>query len=206
MDLTWKQKIIVFSAMLVIFMGSVFLKHWLDSGGVGGTGEAVASGTGESLIAVQGEERESEDASETEMMIIDVEGAVLYPGIVKLEEGSRVYEAVEEAGGLLDDADTKYVNLAQEVKDGSIVYIPFRGEEESAGKEDTGIQGGGKININTAGISELMELPGIGEAYAQAIIDYREKEGAFVNPEDLMQVSGIGEAKYRKIQDYICVY
>lgn len=222
MELTLKHKIAVFAVMAAVFICSIFLKHWLYSGegsyspGTEITVTAEASGSGDT-----GENPVTAIASGEEYsIIIDVEGAVTYPGIVRLEDGSRVYEAVEKAGGLLDTADTKYVNLADFVRDGSIIYIPFEGENEAsaggtgenAGAAGTSVSsgasgtGGTLVNINTADSSILVTLPGIGEAYAQAIIDYRNTSGFFQKPEDIMNVSGIGESKYEKIKDLICVY
>lgn len=204
MDLTFKQKLIVFGVMLGIFMCSVFIKQWIDGREVAPN---VSNGTTVSETAT-GQEATDNEKNYSEI-VIDVEGAVVYPGIVKLSEGSRIYEAIEKAGGLLETADTKYVNLAEEITDGSIIYVPFQGENSQEYAEGTS-QGGDSsanlININTAGKDELMQLPGIGEAYAQAIIDYRSSTGSFRQKEDLMNVSGIGEAKFAKIEPLICVY
>ncbi|MDO4482718.1 MAG: helix-hairpin-helix domain-containing protein [Bacillota bacterium] len=224
MELTLKHKIAVFSVMAAIFVCSIFLKQWLYSGSE--SFQPAPEETVVSSAAGPGESGENQDAGsvsayeEEDCIIIDVEGAVTYPGIVRLEEGGRVYEAVEKAGGLLDTADTKYVNLADFVRDGSIIYIPFEGENEAssggtgenAGAAGTSVSsgasgtGGTLVNINTADSSILVTLPGIGEAYAQAIIDYRNTSGFFQKPEDIMNVSGIGESKYEKIKDLICVY
>ena len=212
MELTLKHKIAVFAVMAAVFICSIFLKHWLFSGegsyspGTEITVTAEASGSGDI-----GENPVTAIASGEEYsIIIDVEGAVTYPGIVRLEDGSRVYEAVEKAGGLLETADTRYVNLADFVKDGSIIYIPFEGENETASEGAAGVTAGfgagTAVNINTADLNQLVSLPGIGETYAQAIIDYRNTSGFFQKPEDIMNVSGIGEAKYEKIKDLICVY
>jgi len=200
MELTLKQKVIVFSVMLGIFLVSVFIKY-----GMGMRGEEEESGKDLSYKedVVYEYEQTGEYYEEDSIMIIDVEGAVTYPGIVKIKEGSRVYEAVEEAGGLLDTADTKYVNLAEEITDGSIIYIPFKDENS---QEISVSNEAGKVNINTAGKEELMELPGIGESYAEAVIEYRNVNGNFKTNEEIMNVTGIGEAKYENIKDMICVY
>ncbi len=204
MELTFKQKMIVFAVMLGIFMCSVFIKQWIDAREVSAN---LSKGTDVSET-VTGQEETNNEENYSEI-VIDVEGAVVYPGIVKLSEGSRIYEAIEEAGGLLETADTKYVNLAEEITDGSIIYVPFQGEntqQYASGTTQGGDSSASLININTAGKDELMQLPGIGEAYAQAIIDYRSSAGSFKNKEDLMNVSGIGEAKFEKIEPLICVY
>ena len=163
-------------------------------------------------------EDKSDEIEETvNEIIIHITGAVENEGIVKLEEGSRIADAIEIAGGLTSEADITSINLAYMLKDGQKIYIPKISdtEEEIAGIEepkiDIIIDNGGygntstKININTATISELVTLSGIGEGTAIKIIDYREKNGQFKSIEDIKNVSGIGDAKYESIKDYICV-
>ncbi len=141
-------------------------------------------------------------------------GEVNEPGVYVLEDGARVFEAVAAAGGFTADAQEDYLNLAQYVQDTQKIYIP--GQEEAqrlaAAGEQTGASltespqdTGGRININTAGLSELMTIPGIGEARAQTILEFRQANGSFENPEDIMKVSGIKRATYDKLCDYICV-
>lgn len=201
MELTFKQKIIVFSVMLAVFLLSVFIKYGINTAGNEEEYSADSELTYDDQVQYQDNDAAAE--IEEELIIIDVEGAVTYPGIVKIESGSRVYEAVEEAGGLLGTADTKYVNLAEEVTDGSIVYIPFKGETQ---QEAAATETASKININTADKNKLMELPGIGETYAAAIIEYRTNNGNFKKTDDIMNVSGIGETKYNNIKELISVY
>lgn len=122
-------------------------------------------------------------------------GAVNNPGVYEIRGESRLFEVVEMAGGLDDEADIDSINLAQTVNDGDSVRIPFYGEEHKP--ED-------KVNINKADINELITLPGIGESRALAIIEYREEHGPFKNVEDLMQVTGIKEATFRRIEQYVC--
>ena len=152
-----------------------------------------------------------EDAGE---LIVDVGGAVRHPSVVTLSAGSRVRDAIEAAGGLSDDADTTQINQAAPVADGEKVYVPHRGEavvaptgSGNASQVDgaSGSVSDRQVNINTATVSELDELPGIGPAIAQSIVDDREENGAFSSPEDLMRVSGIGEKKYEKLASLICV-
>ncbi len=135
-------------------------------------------------------------------------GAVNVPGVYELEEGSRMYEAIELAGGMTSDGMESYLNLAEVLTDAQKIYIPT--EEEV----DTGVILGStssvysestsdKVNINTATKEELMTLTGIGEAKAEAIITYRETVGFFEAPEDIQNISGIKEAVYEAIQDEI---
>lgn len=162
-------------------------------------------------------------------------GAVVAPDVYALPEGSRVYEAVELAGGLAEDADADQVNLAVELSDGQKVRIPRKGEKLSEAQMlsdgSAGIYGGsygaeslgngasdgtgsaagssgagtGLVNINTAGKEALMTLNGIGSTRAEAIIQYREAHGAFQSPRDLLKVNGIKEKTYEKIRGQISI-
>ncbi len=141
-------------------------------------------------------------------------GAVEKPGVYEVPEGSRIYELVEMAGGMTEEADETSVNLAQAVEDGTMVRIPTVEETASGGNSgwvsssgETGVgeTSGKKVNINTAGVEELMSLNGIGEVKARAIVDYREEHGSFKSAEEIMQVSGIGESTYDRIKEDITV-
>lgn len=150
-----------------------------------------------------------EQAPEQVSVVVDVGGAVKRPGVVELEAGSRVIDAIEAAGGLLDDADCETINQAEVLQDAQKVYVPHEGESQTAvATEATATSPSNTtplVNINTAGVSELDALPGIGPATAQAIVDDREANGSFTAPEDLMRVSGIGEKKYAKLESQICI-
>ncbi len=150
--------------------------------------------------------------------VVHVDGAVASPGVVTLEgKGLRVFDAVTKAGGLLDDADTTSVNLAEPLADGAKIHIPSEGEAlvaeqgvPAAGQHETmgatdSAEAVSLVNINTATSEELQVLSGVGEATAAAIIREREANGPFAVPEDLMRVSGIGEKKFAKVRDQICV-
>lgn len=145
-------------------------------------------------------------------LVVDVGGAVANPGVVELEGGARVADAIAAAGGLTADADADALNQAATVSDGEKVYVPREGEAApfsadatSSGGAAGTAAGGGLVNINTATVEELDALPGVGPATAQAIIDERAANGAFTSPEDIMRVSGIGEKKYENLADLICV-
>jgi competence protein ComEA len=122
-----------------------------------------------------------------------VEGEVVNPGIYTLEQGDKVVDAVEAAGGFTADADRGAVNLAAGLRDGEQVHIYKIGDVPQ------------KININTAEAWLLESLPGIGETLAQRIIDYRTANGHFQSIEDLNNVEGIGSAVFDKVKDKIAV-
>jgi competence protein ComEA len=134
---------------------------------------------------------------------VHVAGAVSHPGVVRLREGDRVIDAIEEAGGPLPEADLEALNLAQEVSDGQKIYVLVAGEDGGEGAGTAGGNGSGKVNINLADRGELEELPGIGPTLAERIIAYREKTGGFRSVEELKQVSGIGEKKLEEIRDLV---
>lgn len=154
-----------------------------------------------------------------EPVCVHVCGAVISPGVVEVAVDSRVEDALLAAGGFREDAAIDYVNLAAKVEDGQKVYFPTREEVEALATENGSLvtleaesnlkqsvqEQNGKVNINTAGVELLCTLPGIGEARAQAIIDYREANGAFQNVEGIMQVPGIKQNAYEKLRDKITV-
>ncbi len=141
-------------------------------------------------------------------LLVHVAGAVGTPGVVELEEGARIKDAIEAAGGLLDTADIRTINLAAEVADGSKVYIPKIGEEVSVGSSSSNTSNtqslDGKVNVNTASREELMKLPGVGSSTADAIIAERKK-GKFKSIQDLKRISGIGDKKFEKLEPHIRV-
>ncbi len=134
-------------------------------------------------------------------------GAVKEPGVFQLPEESRVYEAVEKAGGFTKKAKQDAVNLAEILTDGQMVVIPEVTDLSSSSEatSTSGISPEGKVNINKATLEELMTLTGIGESKAKLIIDYRTANGSFQSPDDLMKIDGIKEATYNKIKDRIIV-
>lgn len=142
-------------------------------------------------------------------------GQVKSPGVVELEEGSRIEDAIILAGGTTEKSDLSKINLAYSLEDGQKLYVPsieenFDSEylttENGEGiLETTKEENSSIININTADLSELCNLPGVGEALAQRIITYREENGKFKSKEDLKNVSGIGDKKYESLKDSIKV-
>lgn len=151
--------------------------------------------------------------------VVYVTGAVRNPGVYEVEPSSRVYEALNAAGGFSSDADQEAINLAAMLTDGVHVKFPRKGETvQTQPQASSALAAGavssskpsaraasGRININTAGLGELDTLAGIGPKTGQAIIDYREANGPFRRPEDLMNVKGIGPKKYDAIKDDITI-
>lgn len=176
-------------------------------GGCAGNSAFVLSAGGRAMDGTdQSTEMPVESGTETDMdseerfVYVHVCGAVKEPGLKRLPEGSRVWDALESAGGFTDEADSSAVNLAAVAEDGQQLYFPVVGEEIASQEEPDG-----RINLNTADEQQLCTLPGIGSSRAQAILKYRKDNGKFAAPEELMQVPGIKEAIYEQICDKITV-
>ncbi len=149
------------------------------------------------LKSVDNTENSDEDPED---IYVHICGKVKNPGLIKLKSDARVIDAVNAAGGMYEDADIDNINLAKKLQDEERVYIPAIGETSvnSTFSSDPMEQ----VNINTADINELQNLPGIGPKMAEKIIKYRENK-TFNKIEDIMNVGGIGEKKFEEIKDYI---
>ena len=145
---------------------------------------------------------------------VHVSGAVNEPGVYQLLPGSRVKEAIDEAGGLQFEADLQAINLAARIKDGEKIHVPAKGEiassipsranpSDTIGSEAVGV--GTLVNINTASIEELLTLPGIGETRSNDIIAYRESHAGFRSIDEIQEVSGIGPVIFERLKDLIVV-
>ena len=176
-----------------------------------------------------GSEAVSDKEMQQAMIYVDVCGAVANPGVFQLAAGSRVFQAIEAAGGYLPEAALTCVNRAGVLTDGQQLYILTQEEMERQGLDpaemagasdgqmngsagtgqNTGmnaqVQQDNRININTADEAQLTTLTGIGATRAQAIIAYREENGPFAAIEDIMNVQGIKEGTFAKIKDEIVV-
>lgn len=161
--------------------------------------------------AFETDEDTGRDQAESRI-IVHICGAVVNPGVYSLACGSRIYQAIEEAGGFTGQADPDYLNQAESLQDGVKLYVPTR-EETAQGflkMERQGIslqaqEQTGLVNINTAGEKELCTLAGIGSSKAKSIIAYREANGTYDRIEDIMKVEGIKEGLFAKIRDDITV-
>lgn len=195
-----KKPCIIATALLFIFL---FIALYF----IGGRGDnkIMLEHGGDDLNSSKGEsETISENLNENEVLVVDIAGQVVNPAVYILPAGSRLYEAIEMAGGLTEAADTRNTNLAEFVLDSSKIYIPSEKELElevtKALEEKSGL-----ININTADSSQLQRLTGVGPSTAEKIINYRKEYGGFKTIEDIKNVSGIGEKTFEKLKNLIVV-
>ena len=184
--------------------------------GSGEAGPASSAGSGSAGGATSGG-----DTAGSGQIVVDVDGAVAHPGLYKLPPDSRVQAALAAAGGLSPQADAHRINRAAKLHDGQKLYVLSQGESApplaasngqgcegqsctSADGADAGsdAEGQGLVNINTANATQLTQLPGVGPAIAQKIIDYRTANGPFTSVDDLTKVPGIGAAKLAQIKSH----
>ena len=144
-------------------------------------------------------------------IFVDIDGAVKNPGVYKVSEGTRLFQVIDLAGGLTEDASTDSLNRAEAVYDGQKITVyssdmggAYAGEGDSSMKSESGITGG-KVNINTADSVTLQTIPGIGPSKAARIIEYRENQGRFKKIDDIKNVTGIGDMTFENIKEYITV-
>jgi len=167
--------------------------------------------TGTTDVKSGGTDAEQSETAATDKgtIIIYVCGSVQHPDVYRLPEGSRIYEAIEKAGGCTPQADPSRLNLAQVLSDSQRVYVPAAASTGSStdGSQSEAVTENSQtlININTASKAELMTLPGIGDARADGIIEYRNVHGFFSSADGLREVEGIGEALFERIKDRITV-
>ena len=203
-----KQKIIV--VVLIIIM-CIVIGYYIIS-----KTEKYDYSDIEKISNIIEEDKEVDDNIIENKIVIHITGEVEEEGVIELEKGARISDAIEEAGGTTEEADLSNVNLAYSLSDGQKVKIPNINEkdeeiivvEEKAG-DNIIIEGNKskeeKININKAAQTEIETLPGIGPSTALKIINYRNEHGKFKNIEDIKNVSGIGDSKFENIKEYICV-
>ena len=180
--------------LILVGMGSLFSKK-----------EESVEETTVVEMTVLAEKTEVSTTQET-VIFVDIKGAVKNPGVYQMKVGDRVKDALDAAGGLTDEADSQKVNLAKRLEDQMAIVVPKVGEEAEeipAGETRKEATKEGKVNINTATVEELKTLKGVGEKKAEAIIEYRKKNGSFQTKEDLMKVRGIGKKLFESFQERI---
>lgn len=174
------------------------------------------------------EEDKKENILSTTGIYVHIDGYVNNPGVYQIKENERINVLIEKAGGLKNGYSIKNINLAAKLSDGDKVYVPSVEEEKTLGNKNqnnnisintvgkhtnngnnsnnnVSITKNNKININTANVSELKQITGIGESTANKIIDYRENVGKFKKIEDIKEVKGIGESKFESLKNKITI-
>ena len=206
-----EYKIIVICAVLGLALGGFFLLKPTSQKPVTETNlqAEVSAVSKDSSSEKEVKKEEKEESPEQDLITVDVKGAVKSPGIYDLPVGSRVHDAVQKAGGLTEEADSKSLNLAQKVSDEALVYVPTKGEEAASQQATSGTSPSTskdkKVNLNKASLEELKQVKGLGGKRAQDIIDHREANGKFKSVDELKKVSGIGAKTIEKLKDYVTV-
>ena len=206
-----EYKIIVICAVLGLVLGAFFLLKPTSQTPVKEKNlqAEVAAVSKDSSSEKEVNKEEKDESPEQDLITVDVKGAVKLPGIYDLPVGSRVHDAVQKAGGLTEEADSKSLNLAQKVSDEALVYVPTKGEEAASQQAASGTTPSTskekKINLNKASLEELKQVKGLGGKRAQDIIDHREANGKFKSVDELKKVSGIGAKTIEKLKDYVTV-
>lgn len=206
LEISKKQKIILIFLGIVAIIGIAYYSY------VSSKEENLnVSDTNE--LEVENSSNEVEVEEEESKIKVHISGAVKNEGVYELEGDARIIDAIEKAGGTLEIADMKNVNLASKIEDGMKIYIPKQGEEVTNNNQEVGENialgntskenSKGKININKASKEELDTLPGIGESTAEKIINYRKEHKSFKSIEELKEVKGIGDAKFEEIKDLV---
>lgn len=201
-EIDWKIKVGVLFVCLIIGMGLFWMSRQ------GEEVEEAATSLAETTILPQ----EVEDKTTVSTVIyVDVKGEIHHPGVYQMKAESRVKDLIEAAGGFTPLADDQKLNLAQLLEDQMVIVVPKKGEEvnselaQAPTSQKKEVRKEGKVNINTATVEELKTLKGIGEKKAEAIIEYRKKNGSFKNKEELMKVRGIGKKLYESFQERVIV-
>lgn len=164
----------------------------------------VVDGRGERPAARE-EETPAGERYEEPGVYVYVAGAVLHPGVYSLPPGSRVCDAIEAAGGTLDEADLYPLNLALVLSDSQKVYVPNAAAADGGQMYENETFSSPVVNINLAGEQELQGLVGIGPSLARAIVEDREANGPFMDVSDLTRVAGIGEKTLERFASDVCV-
>ena len=203
-----EYKIIVICASLGLVLGGFFLLNPARQTPAKESNlQTEVAAISKDLTDEKEDKNQKEEVVEQDLITVDVKGAVKSPGIYDLPVGSRINDAVQKAGGLIDNADSKSINLAQKISDEALVYVPTK--EEVANQESysnaTGNKESKKVNLNKASLEELKQVKGLGAKRAQDIIDHRETNGKFKSVDELKKVSGIGAKTIEKLKEYVTV-
>ena len=203
-----EYKIIVICASLGLVLGGFFLlKPSIQAPAKESNLQTEVATVTKDSTDEKEDKNQKEEVVEQDMITVDVKGAVKSPGIYDLPVGSRINDAVQKAGGLTENADSKSINLAQKISDETLVYVPTR--EEATSQETpssaSNSKGNKKVNLNKASLEELKQVKGLGSKRAQDIIDHRDSNGKFKSVDDLKKISGFGAKTIEKLKDYVTV-
>ena len=201
----WKEKWESWSLSAKAALIGGILLILVGVGGLFSKREESVEGTTVVETTMLVEKTEVSTTQET-VIFVDIKGAVKNPGVYQMKVGDRVKDALDAAGGLTAEADSQKVNLAKRLEDQMVIVVPKVGEEAeeiSAGVTSKEEAKEGKVNINTATVEELKTLKGVGDKKAEAIIEYRKKNGSFKTKEDLMKVRGIGKKLFESFEERI---
>ncbi len=198
-----KNKIKIVAVPVLVIAAVLFF--WLNSG----SGEIKIDEGNSSAIEEDGISQQEVNSTQSHLYV-DIGGEVMKPGVYEVSDGTRLFEVIDKAGGLTEDADIDGINRAETVQDGQKIMIGRHGENPDENRDSYSANnvtdsGEGKVNINTADAAALQTIPGIGPSKADRIIEYRESEGKFNEIDDIKNISGIGNKTFESIKEYITV-
>lgn len=199
-----KDKMIKLCTLVIIFFVCGCLYSCKDNQKTQVVFDEQKTDSKEQLTVDSETDMKQEDKQQEALLCVYICGEVKTPGVYQVKEGTRLYQVLEMAGGILETGANDYLNLAECVADGEKIDVPTKEEveqldisqDESASK---------LININTANEETLTTLPGIGASKAKSIISYRESQDGFKSIEELMEIEGIKEGVFNKVKDLITV-
>ena len=227
-----KGKIITFAIIVLISIGGLLCKGYLsdevyvlneEENTSKNTEDTINKndGAGNSSSSNSNEANKSQKDVGVKEITVYISGQVAKEGVVTLSSDKRLADAVEKLGGLTKNADTNNINLAMKLEDEKHYIIPKEGEVIQNNSDSTQVTSnkdnnssnnatqsdsqGSKININTADLKQLDDIPGVGEATANKILSYRDENGEFKSIEEIKNVNGIGDKKFENMKDLICV-
>ena len=212
-------KVVGIVASVIFFIGVSCVCYFRSNSDKYGSVESFDAGNviKDDVQNAGAQEKSVEESKKADDVIyIHIVGEVRNQGVVTLNKGQRIMDAIEKAGGVTEEADLSKVNLAFVLSDGQKVKIPSVNDEAGSGEEFVTagggynvVQGGSggsvgvKVNINNASQTELETISGVGPSLAAKIINYREKNGKFRSIEELKNISGIGDSKFEGMKDFV---
>lgn len=213
------NKKLLISLITVVFIGASGFVYCLGAGQDSDNDMILTKGAKESIVTEEPPPntidivKQVEESEQDSYIYVHVCGEVKHPEVYKLKKGARVHEGIRMAGGFTKDAAVDILNQARELQDGEKIYVPSVEEEKElvlsaqmqSNLTENNDSNYSKVNINTANLTELMTIRGIGEAKAKSIVEYRETHGTFKSIDELKNITGIKDGVLDKIRDSITV-